>query len=228
MVLGGGAVSRSRLATVVMSCAVAVLGTGCARQTAAPPPSDVAASGPTPVAAVSAERPQASPAEPAVVYTISEGSAVSFVGTKVTGRNAGGFHSFEGEIAVVDGRPELSSVRAVIDTTSLWADQPDLTRHLASDDFLAVESYPWASFTSTRVEHVPDGTYRILGYLDLHGVVQEIAFPATISVTPQEIRAKANFTLDRTAFGIDFPGPADDLIERLVRVQLEVRAVPAG
>ncbi len=228
MVLEDGAVSRSRIAAAVMGCAVAALGAGCARQTAAPPASDAAASGPTPVAAVSAEQPQASPTEPAVVYTISKGSAVSFVGAKVTGRNAGGFHSFEGEIAVVDGRPELSSVRAVIDTTSLWADQPDLTRHLASDDFLAVESYPWASFTSTRVEHVSDETYRITGYLDLHGVVREIAFPATISVTPQEVRANADFKLDRMEFGIDFPGPADDLIERLVRVQFEVQAVPAG
>lgn len=205
-----------------------VAAVGCARETETPTPDNAAASAPTAPAAASVEPSSPSTGEPAVVYTITEGSAVSFVGTRASGRNAGGFHAFQGEIAVVDGQPERSNVRAVIDTTSLWADHPDLTRHLASDDFLAVESYPWASFTSTRVERTADGSFRVAGNLDLHGQVREIAFPATISVAPDEVRAEADFTLDRTDFGIDFPGPADDLIQPLVRVQLKVTAVPKG
>jgi len=162
--------------------------------------------------------------EPAVVYDLVESSAISFVGTKVTGRNAGGFHSFEGEIAVVGGDPARSSVRAAIDTTSLWADHPDLTVHLKSDDFLAVSSFPWASFTSTRVEPMPDGRYLLTGNLDLHGVVREISFPTRIEVGPDQVSAGAEITLDRHQFGIDFPGVADDLIAPEVRVDLEIRA----
>lgn len=203
---------------VLTSLAVApflLLALTCARGPE-PLPADVAG---TATPAVASAEP-----EPAVIYEITEGSGVSFVGSRATAREAGGFHSFEGEIAVVDGDPERSSVRAVIDTTSLWADQPALADHLRSDDFLAVSSFPWASFTSTRVERLPDGRHLLTGNLDLHGVVREISFPATIEIGEDEVTAAAQVTVDRFDFGIDFPGISDDLIAPEVRVDLEIRA----
>ena len=188
------------------------------------------ARGPEPAPPAAPEAvPSTAPGEaagvPAVIYEIASGSAVSFVGSRVTGREAGGFHSFEGEIAVTEGDPARSSVRAVIDTTSLWADQPDLAEHLRSEDFLGVSSFPWASFASTRVEAMADGRYLLTGNLDLHGVAREISFPATITVGEDEVSATAEVVLDRFDFGIDLAGDGDDLIVPEVRVDLEVRAI---
>ncbi len=204
------------LATALLLTLVAIAG-ACSRATEpqlAPTPE------PTPEAA--REQPAGAPA---VVYEISEGSAVSFVGSKVTGLSAGGFHTIEGEIAVIEGDPTRSSVRVAIDTTSLWADSPELSEHLKSDDFLAVSSYPWASFTSTGVEATQDGHFVLTGNLDLHGMVREISFPAQIAIGPDEVAATATVSLDRFEFGVDFPGIADDLIVPEVKVDLTVRAI---
>lgn len=168
------------------------------------------------------------PAPEGVLYRFEDASAVSFVGSKLTRQHAGGFHSVAGEIVLVDGLPERSRVRAVIDTTSLWSDTEALTSHLRSDDFLEVGAYPWASFTSTAVRADEDGVFTVTGNLDLHGVVREISFPARIEASEREIAATTVLELDRSLWGISFSGAADDLISDTVRIEFELKAYPAA
>ncbi len=181
-----------------------------------------------PAAKVSA--PEASPAPPepaAEVYTVADESTLEFIGSKITGSHDGGFNEFEGEIRLVDGDPAQSSVRLMIDTTSLWADDERLTGHLKSPDFFDVATYPQASFTSTTIIPAESG-YLVTGNLDLHGVTKSISFPATIEVLPGQVTARAEFSIKRFDFGIEYKGKADDLIRDDVVVKFDLIARPAS
>ncbi|MFV2074065.1 MAG: YceI family protein [Thermoanaerobaculales bacterium] len=167
------------------------------------------------------------PVPEGVFYRFEKASVVSFVGSKLTRRHAGGFLSVAGEIVLVDGLPERSRVRAVVDTTSVWSDTETLTSHLKSADFLEVGAYPRASFTSTAIRAEGDGVFAVTGNLDLHGVVREISFPARIEASEQEIGVTAVLEFDRSLWGIAFSGAADDLISDTVQIELELKAFPA-
>lgn len=160
---------------------------------------------------------------------ITEGSRIEFVGSKVTGSHDGGFKNFKGEVHLVDGRPEKSSIRVSIDTESLWADNEKLTGHLKSPDFFDVATHPMAKFQSTEIIKTGEGdAYTIVGNLDLHGVTKSISFPATIKVEGDQVFARSEFSLKRFDFGIVYPGKADDLIRDEVVVKLDLTAGPGG
>jgi polyisoprenoid-binding protein YceI len=157
-----------------------------------------------------------------------ENSKIEFVGSKVTGSHNGGFKKFDGEL-FVDGSGKLQSSgnKVTIDTGSLWADNDRLTGHLKSPDFFNVQQFPEATFVTTDVaEHGTNTT--VTGDLTLHGITKQIAFPATISVSPETVEVKASFSINRFDFEMKYPGKADDLIRKEVVLKLDVKAAPAA
>ncbi|MEM6456020.1 MAG: YceI family protein, partial [Acidobacteriota bacterium] len=141
----------------------------------------------------------------------------------------GGFNTFEGTINLVDGKPESSSVSIVIDTTSMFSDNDNLTEHLKSADFFEVETYPTATFASNSITPVEDGTpdvYDVVGNLTLHGVTKQISFPATITVAGNDVKASAEFSVMRFDYGIEYKGAADDLIRDEVVIKLDIAGEP--
>jgi len=198
-------------------CALALLsGLGCANPAEDKPEAKVDAPVETGSAPVDGQR-----------YVFAEGSTVSWVGSKITGSHDGGFHAFDGEIVLVGDDPAASRVRVVIDTTSLWSDNENLTGHLKSPDFFEVETYPTATFTSSSIEPSEEG-YAVSGNLELHGVTKSIVFPAAISIEERRITARAEFFVKRFDWGIVYPGKPDDLIRDEVVIRLDLVAVPAG
>ena len=182
-----------------------------------------------PDAAVSEPAAEPEPAtEPmaAAEYALAEDSTIGFVGAKVTGSHDGGFNAFEGKVSVAGGSAEGSSVEVVIDTTSLWSDNDNLTGHLKSADFFDVETYPTATFTSTAITANDDGTHTITGNLDLHGVTKQISFPADVKVSDLGFAATAEFSINRMDFEIKYPGKPDDLIRDEVLIKLDLRSAP--
>ncbi len=159
-------------------------------------------------------------------FVIGEGSTVGFTGSKISGKHDGGFNSFEGEISVVDGDPEKSEVTVSIDTRSLWSDNDRLTGHLKSPDFFDTEKYPSASFRSTGIA-VDGDVYSVTGNLELRGVTKSITFPAKITATPDGVTAKAEFSIERFDFKIEYAGKADDLINDKVLIRFNLEASPA-
>jgi polyisoprenoid-binding protein YceI len=153
-------------------------------------------------------------------------SALGFVGSKITGSHEGGFNEFEGTIEVVDGEATRSSVKVRIDTTSLWADDDRLAKHLKSADFFDVENMPEATFESTSIEGQVQGDYMVTGNLTLHGVTKSISFPAEIQIAPDRVTAQAEFFIKRFDFGIVYPGKPDDLIRDEVVIQFDLVALP--
>jgi polyisoprenoid-binding protein YceI len=178
-----------------------------------------------PEAVVSEPAPAAEQATGGTVFKLNADSTIGFVGSKVTGSHDGGFNSFDGEILLAGGDATTGSVHVAIDTTSLWADHPKLTEHLKSPDFFDVASHPSAEFTSTGIVAEGEG-YRITGNLDLHGVEKSISFPASIEMTESGVAARAEFSIMRFDFGIEYKGKADDLIRDEVVIKLDLTASP--
>jgi len=159
-------------------------------------------------------------------YAFAEGSKVSFEGSKVTGSHEGGFNEFTGEVMLVDSDPTKSSVSVEINLPSVWSDHPKLTEHLKSTDFFAVDYYKLSTFQSSKI--VREGEqYTVSGNFQLHGVVRNISFPATITVEPGKVTVNAEFFIKRFDFDMEFAGPADNLIRDEVVIKLELIAEPA-
>lgn len=158
-------------------------------------------------------------------------SKVGFVGAKVTAQHVGVFEDFAGTIALAEGK--LDSVEFEVQTTSVVADggNPRLEGHLRSPDFFEVEKHPTAKFVSTKIAAGSDAegmTHTVTGNLTLRGVTKSVTFPAKVEVSASEVRASAEFGIDRKDFGIEYPGKADDLIKDNVLLQVEFVAPRAS
>ena len=154
-----------------------------------------------------------------------QNSKIEFVGSQVTGHHNGSIQDFSGQIDYT-GNVEQSRVNITIKTDSITADVPDLTKHLKTADFFDVAKYPEATFVSTAIK--PGGekgaSHTVTGNLSLHGVTKSITFPATIAVTPDVASVDADFSINRKDFGINYAGPADNLIRNDVVLTLHIRA----
>lgn len=155
-------------------------------------------------------------------YTISSDSTISFVGSKVTGSHEGGFNSFEGTIAVADGKIVAPS-KITIDMESLWSDSDRLTGHLKNEDFFDTANIPTAEFVVTSMSDTAQGP-ELTGNLTLHGVTKSITFKPEVSISDQEVSLKAEFDIMRFDFGIVYKGKVDDLIRDEVVIKLDVKA----
>ncbi len=160
---------------------------------------------------------------------IKEKSSINFVGAKVTRDHTGKFKSFDGGIEYVAGKPQ--KIDFEIDLSSIETDTEDLTGHLQSPDFFDVAKYPNAKFTSMSVTEAPAGspagtTHILKGKLNMHGVDREVTVPVTAAVTPEGVRTKSEFTINRHDWGISYKGAVDDLIKDNVLIKLDLLFPP--
>ena len=165
----------------------------------------------------------------AITYSFGEESTIGFTGSKVTGSHDGGFKAFEGSFVLDGGQLVGENNQIVIKMDSLWSDNDRLTGHLLGEDFFEVETYPEASFKVTAATQGPDkATYTLTGNFTLHGVTKTIMFPATITQEGDNYRLVSEFVINRTDYGIVYPGRADDLIRDEVVIRLNMVAAPAS
>lgn len=161
----------------------------------------------------------------AVPYTFSQdGSTLTWVGAKVTGKHEGGFKAFKGALEVVDQDLTKSRVKVDIDLASVFTDSEKLVTHLRNADFFSVEQFPTARFVSTSFKRAEGTRVEVTGDLTLRGVTKPITFPADVTLTEAQADVKAEFTINRQHFGIAYPGKPDNLISDDVRIALDVHA----
>jgi polyisoprenoid-binding protein YceI len=211
-----------RLSALALALALVVAAAACSKAEQAPEQPGL------PVAAIAAEAPAAAAAADAVVLGFDQSSSkIGFTGKKVTGAHTGSFGTFSGEVRLGKD-PAGSSVTLTIDMASVASDNEKLTGHLKSADFFDAATFPQATFTSTSITAGGEGgaTHTVKGNLALHGVTKNVAFPATLTTSPEKVTLKASFALDRKAFNINYPGKADDLIKDHVDLFLDVSATP--
>jgi polyisoprenoid-binding protein YceI len=171
------------------------------------------------------------PGAEAVTYVIEPPtSKVEWTGAKITAHHDGSFAQFKGTISVPAGKPENGKIHLDIDTPSLTVQPDKLAGHLKSPDFFDVEKFPKATFDSTAIAVGGAGgaTHTVTGNLSLHGVTKSITFPATITLSPAKVNAKADFSLSRKDWNIVYPGVPNDLIKDDVAIHLMIEAPKQG
>lgn len=175
----------------------------------------------TPPPAVEAAPPPTPARAPGLVVDKARSSVVA-VGAKVTESHDLAFGDFSGELGL-DGEAFVN-VTTKVNVGSVTTDSPKLVAHLLSEDFFSAAQFPEASFASTLV--TPGGengaTHTVKGTFTLRGVSREVTFPATVTITPTEVTAKAEFSINRADFGVVYPGKPDNLIQDgvVLRIQL--------
>ena len=143
----------------------------------------------------------------------------------------GKFDNFSGAIVIAeDGTPSVHAEIAV-DSVNTGNDQRDA--HLKSADFLDVETYPVATFTSSAVE--PNGdNYVLRGELTLKGVTRPVAldldfYGGNPGMGHGEVAGfEASIVLNRKDFGIDVDLPLEAggvVVGDKVTIAIEVEAV---
>src|SRR6056297_2010415 len=136
----------------------------------------------------------------------AEKSEITFVGSKPDGKHEGGFKKYKVDAEADFEDPSRSSLKIEIDTSSLWADDPRLANHLKSPDFFNVRKYPTITFESTEIVPKESETPAALIKGDLYMLGKKVAVdvPITAEVSEEAVVMKADFTIDRTRWGMDY------------------------
>jgi len=150
-------------------------------------------------------------------------SSVLWVGTKKIGKHNGTINLKSGSVFVKDGA--IVAGKFVADMKSL--DDKDLTgenhdklvKHLKSPDFFDVEQFPEGVFEITSVSGKT-----IKGNLTLKGKPYGISFDADVVFEKDAPKsAKSTFNIDRTKWGIVYPGMPDNLINDTINLTLDLK-----
>jgi len=122
----------------------------------------------------------------------------------------GRFGDWEGKLLIDKDTPANSSIEFTIDINSLdtfWADRD---KHLLSADFFDAETFPQATFTSTKVEQVGENQLEVTGDLTIRDVTKPTTLNVTVTALGEHPMAKkeaAGFAVStvikRSDFGMD-------------------------
>ena len=119
----------------------------------------------------------------AAQYLIDTKNAHAFIQFKISHLGfswvLGRFNEFEGTFSYDENDPSAASVQVTINPASVDTNNSERDKHLRSEDFLKVDEFTQASFTSTGYQPTGDDKGILKGDLTLHGVTR----PITIDVT---------------------------------------------
>jgi polyisoprenoid-binding protein YceI len=223
-------VVASRVRASFVSCCLLVALAGCEDPAKDKPKATVSSAAPaaTPTTAAGSATPAATGEAPsgAAIAVDPAASSIGFTGSKVTGSHSGNFQKFTGSVTLNGDKIEGGKVAFEVETASVKSDDEKLDGHLKSPDFFDVEKFPKASFSSTEIKAGGEkgASHTVTGELDLHGVKKTISFPATITVSPEQVSGTSEFSINRKDFGIVYPGKAEDLIRDDVVLKLSLKA----
>lgn len=151
----------------------------------------------------------------AVAYKLdAASSSVEWTAKKVTGQHNGTVAIKSGELKAEAGK--LTAGKFAMDMTAIKVvDIKDaeangkLAGHLNSDDFFATAKNPESTFEIVSVEPIAGAAagapnYTVKGNLTIKGIAKAITFPATITMDEKELKANAQFDIDRTEWDIKY------------------------
>ncbi|MBA5763266.1 YceI family protein [Vibrio sp. 404] len=92
----------------------------------------------------------------------------------------GRFNTFDGQFSYDPSNIEASSIVVNVDTTSLDSNHAERDKHIRSADFIDASKYSTATFSSDKVIDKGNGTFDLVGELNLHGVTKPITINAKV------------------------------------------------
>jgi len=139
----------------------------------------------------------------------------------------GRFNDFDGEFVYDAENPANSSVSVTVDTASVDSNHAERDKHIRSDDFLDVDEFPEATFTSKRVEVDEEGEADIIGDLTIHGVTKEVTLDVEMighGADPwggyrMGFEAETEFNLDDFGISYEKLGKASREVELIISVE---------
>lgn len=149
----------------------------------------------------------------------------------------GHFNVISGHLHIDEQNPANSWVDAQVDAGSVDTRDESRDGHLRSPDFFDAEKYPTINFKSTKIEHLGDNEYRVLGNLTIHGVTREVAFKAEYAGQGkdpwggQRAGLSATAKINRKDFGMTFNKALESggvLVSDEVKVEIDLEAVNKG
>lgn len=171
-------------------------------------------------------------------------SKVTWVGSKPAGIHNGIIKLSSGTLSVENG--VVSAGEFVIDMTTVEStdegmdadNNAKLTGHLKNSDFFDVEHFPTAKFVITKVEDISahasedalqleGASHYVTGNLTMKDIEKGVSFPAIITVEEGKVSAKAEFTIQRTDWGITYKSDQsikDKFIHPEVKVGFDIVA----
>ena len=153
----------------------------------------------------------------------SDNTKIEFVGTHAAANpkpRKGGFKKFSGSIQTGATSGKVKSISVTIETESIWTKAGGrLTNHLKGADFFDVREFPHATFESTNIAAGEGDQVTITGNLTLHGVKNEIEFPAMLTGVKKGVKLSASFQIDRTQFGMTYD---DKKVKNMVELSISV------
>ena len=125
------------------------------------------------------------------------------------------FGQVSGTLSYDSAAPEKSSVEVNLPLSGLDTFVPALDEHLKKADFFDAAKFPAATFKSTNVEVVGNGTFKVTGLLTIKGVSKSVTLDVRLNnagvhpMTKQEaIGFDATATIKRSDFGMGMYAPA--------------------
>jgi polyisoprenoid-binding protein YceI len=175
-----------------------------------------------------------------ITYTVDTSySKIIWTGTKPVGQHTGTFQLADGglnfEFGTINGGKFTIDIHSLTNTDLQGASKKRLEEHIKSTDFFDVQKYPTAVFEITKtmladvsvISVVPNITHSISGNLTLKGVTKNVTFPAAIRMANNILEVKANFNIDRTAWGLNYGSEKslqDRFIHPTVNIELDIKA----
>lgn len=173
-----------------------------------------------------AVRYELDPVHTRVMFAVSHAGFSNAIGT-VSGAT--------GELWFDPGDWTSARLRASVPVDRLDLGDPKWNRAVLARNLLDVESYPAATFVTTRIEPVDAQHAAVFGTLTLHGVSQEVKLDVRLNAAARHpmppfrrtVGFSAGTTLSRKAFGIDaWPGLIGDSVQ--LRIEAEATRRPGG
>lgn len=137
--------------------------------------------------------------------------------------------NFEGALGIFEGKlvsGDLTFDMNTINTEDLnGGKKQKLDDHLKGEDFFDVEKFSKAYL---KIKNY-DGK-NITGDLTIKEVTKEISFPAILEITQNSIIGKANFTINRTEYGIIYSSgnffdlAKDRIISDEIKINVSIKA----
>ncbi|WP_207435597.1 YceI family protein [Sabulibacter ruber] len=161
---------------------------------------------------------------------VTNQSKVNWRGTKVTGEHSGAINVAEGTLNS-DGKNIYGGTFTIDMNSITCTDITDakmngnLVGHLKSDDFFSTAKYPKSTLVITKVTPKGKGQYQFTGDLTIKGIKNQVQFPATVSFAGNQIKAKANITVDRTKYDIKYGSGSffDNLGDKAISNEFELK-----
>ena len=144
----------------------------------------------------------------------------------------GRFNVLRGKLHIDESNPANSWVEAEVDVASIDTQNEQRDAHLRTSDFFEADKYPTITFKSTKVEHVGDQDYKIIGDLTMHGVTKSVTFNAEYSGQSNIMGVRAGLTaktkINRKDFGMEFglvAEAAQVAVSDTVTIEIDLEAV---